>query len=291
MQKANQSHYFLPDPSYWPLMGCVGILTFFIGAANWLHYHWLGPYLLSLGVIIILVMMAGWFSRVIHENRTDSYNSQVSSSFKLGMSWFIFSEVLFFGGLFGTLFYTRLWSVPELGGEIYPLTNILLWPDFVAQWPLLKNPENYKYLGAKSVGNVWGIPALNTLLLLTSGATLMFAHWGLVQGKRKILVSGLILSILLGITFLLCQSHEYYQAYTIHGLTLNAGSYGSTFFILTGFHGIHVTIGATMLSVILFRSLAGHFSTDNHFAFRAVAWYWHFVDIVWLFLFVFVYWW
>ena len=198
---------------------------------------------------------------------------------------------MFFGALFATLFYTRLWSVPELGGELYPITNILLWPDFVAQWPLLKNPENHTFLGANSIGNTWGIPALNTLLLLTSGATLTFAHWGLIRGRRSMLILGLILSILLGSIFLYCQAMEYHESYTIHGLTLNAGSYGSTFFILTGFHGAHVTIGALILTVILCRSFAGHFTADNHFAFQAAAWYWHFVDVVWLMLFVFVYWW
>jgi cytochrome c oxidase subunit 3 len=136
----------------------------------------------------------------------------------------------------------------------------------------------------------WGIPALNTLLLLTSGATLTWAHWGLIKNKRSHLIWGLILTVLLGSIFLGFQAYEYAHAYSELGLTLGAGIYGATFFILTGFHGMHVTLGTIMLAVILGRCMKGHFSEHNHFAFEAVAWYWHFVDVVWLILFVFVYW-
>ena len=190
----------------------------------------------------------------------------------------------------GALFYTQLWSVPELGGDVHPITHILLWPDFTDQWPLMRTPENSQFTGPKSLGNTWGIPALNTLLLLSSGVAVTIAHWGLRHGRRAVLIVGLIVAILLGATFLGCQGMEYYAAYTEHGLTLNAGSYGSLFFILTGFHGAHVTIGATILTVILMRCIAGHFTPDDHFGFEAATWYWHFVDVVWLMLFIFVYW-
>lgn len=282
--------YFLPPPSHWPALGCAGLFCGFIGAAHWLHDLPIGPYLFALGLAIIAVMMVGWFRRVIHENQTGCYNRWVGRSFRSGMAWMIFSEVMFFGGFFGALFFIRLWSVPELGGEVYPLTNLLLWPDFETQWPLLVNPDNRTYLGAHAVSEPWGIPALNTALLLSSGVTITWAHWGLMQQKRGVLVAGLFLTIVLGTTFLALQGNEYYDAYTKDGLTLNAGVYGSTFFILTGFHGIHVTVGTIMLMVILGRSIAGHFTPANHFAFQGVTWYWHFVDVVWLFLFVFVYW-
>jgi cytochrome c oxidase subunit III len=290
MQSSTNGQYYLPQPSFWPISISASIVIFFIGAANWLHYQWFGPYLLFLGLFSILIVMFGWFSTVIHENRTLRYNQQVDHSFRWGMAWFIFSEVLFFGGFFAALFYTRVFSVPELGGETYPLTHLLLWPDFTAAWPLLHNPDNNLFLGASSVGNTWGIPALNTLLLLSSGVTLTIAHWGLGLQKRAVLIWGLLFTILLGVTFLGCQGSEYYAAYHRHGLTLNAGSYGSLFFILTGFHGAHVTIGTTMLIVMLIRSMQGDFSPKSHFAFNATAWYWHFVDVVWLMLFVFVYW-
>lgn len=290
IKHTRNSQYFIPGPSVWPVSLCASIILFFIGAANWLHDRWFGPYLLYLGLLCILGAMSAWFTNVIRENKASNYNTQVGYSFRWGMTWFIFSEVLFFASFFGALFYTRVFSVPELSGAIRPLTHILLWPDFTGGWPLLDNPDNRQFLGANSVGNIWGIPALNTLLLLSSGVTLTIAHWGLSLKKRTVLICGLFFTILLGATFLGCQASEYYAAYQQHGLTLNAGSYGSLFFLLTGFHGAHVTIGSTMLIVMLIRSIQGDFSPENHFAFSATAWYWHFVDVVWLMLFIFFYW-
>lgn len=291
IQNAQQKQrYFLPQPSSWPILLCASIILFFIGAANWLHNDSVGPYLLFLGLFCILRVMYGWFSSVIHENKASSYNAQVAKSFRWAMVWFIFSEALFFAGFFAALFYTRVLSVPELGGLTHPLTHLLLWPNFSAHWPLLNNPDNHLFLAPSSVANIWAIPALNTLLLLSSGVTLTVAHWGLCLRQRSVLICGLILTILLGATFLGCQASEYYAAYHQHGITLNAGSYGSLFFLLTGFHGLHVTIGTSMLMVMLYRSVQGDFSPENHFAFNATAWYWHFVDIVWLMLFIFFYW-
>ena len=136
----------------------------------------------------------------------------------------------------------------------------------------------------------WGIPAINTALLLSSGATVTWAHWSLLAGRRRQLNLGLLLTVLLGFSFISLQAWEYHHAYSEMGLTLGAGAYGATFFMLTGFHGFHVTLGAIMLSVILGRCWRGHFTPEHHFAFEGVAWYWHFVDVVWLLLFVFVYW-
>lgn len=287
---AESRHYYLPAPSHWPVLGCAGLFVLFVGAAHWLHDVPAGPYLFAAGVVLILIMLVGWFRRVIEENQSGFYDVAEGASFRSGMAWMIFSEVAFFGGFFAALFFVRLWAVPELGGEVYPLTNLMLWPDFEADWPLLVNPDNGKYLGANAVSDPWSIPALNTLILLSSGATITWAHWGLMHDKRRVLVIGLMLTVALGILFLALQANEYYDAFTEDGLTLNAGIYGSTFFLLTGFHGIHVTIGTIMLMVILARCIAGHFTPARHFGFQGVAWYWHFVDVVWLFLFVFVYW-
>ena len=289
---AEHSTYYIPKPSHWPLVGSIGLTTTLVGAASWLHADWYGPYIFTLGFVILAIMMFGWFGQVIYENQKGVYDLQVDRSFRWGMCWFIFSEVCFFGAFFGALFFTRIWSVPLLGGELslHPITHIVLWPDFKATWPLLTNPNNASFVGAKEGMGAWGLAAINTLILLTSGVTVTWAHWALKLNKRKQLYVGLFCTAGLGVLFLLCQAHEYYDAYTQLDLTLDAGIYGTTFFMLTGFHGLHVTIGTIMLIVILVRSLRGHFTPERHFAFEAVAWYWHFVDVVWLFLFIFVYW-
>jgi cytochrome c oxidase subunit 3 len=250
-----------------------------------------GGITLLAGVGILLFMMYGWFGDVIRESEAGMYNKQVDKSFRLGMSWFILSEVAFFAAFFGALFYARVLSVPWLGSGD---TMAQLWPQFVAAWPgtavdgqLVSGPGDmpkFTPMGA------WGIPAINTLLLLTSGATLTWAHWGLIKNNRSQLVWGMIMTIALAIAFISLQAYEYYHAYHELGLTMGAGIYGATFFMLTGFHGFHVMLGTTMLAVILVRSMKGHFKPDAHFGFEGVAWYWHFVDVVWLGLFVFVYW-
>jgi cytochrome c oxidase subunit 3 len=218
----------------------------------------------------------GWFGEVIRESVAGYFNRQVDHSFRWGMGWFIFSEVMFFFGFFGALFYARNVSVPWIADAQ------ILWPGFVAAWPT-SGPgitEAFTPMAA------WGLPAINTLILLTSGATITWAHWGLLKNNRQQLTIGLILTILLGAAFLFLQAHEYAEA----GFTIKTGIYGTTFFMLTGFHGLHVTMGAIMLTIILLRVMKGHFNAEHHFAFEGVAWYWHFVDVVWLFLFIFVYW-
>lgn len=290
----HKGSYYLPAPSHWPLVGSIGICTTLWGVANWLHGYAFGPYLFLVGAFIIVTTMVGWFGTVIRENQRGVYNTpQMERSFRWGMVWFIFSEVCFFGAFFGALFYARLSSVPYLGGESPHgfLTHYLLWPNFQAAWPVLNNPNPMQYVAPKSVMETWGIPAINTLILLTSGLTITVAHWALVKKQRLILIVFQILTILLGITFLSMQAHEYGIAYLEKGLKLGSGIYGTTFFMLTGFHAMHVTIGTIMLIVILGRILKGHFSPHNQFAFEAVSWYWHFVDVVWLGLFIFVYWW
>ena len=230
-------------------------------------------------------MLFGWFGQVIRESEGGDYGKNVDVSFRWSMGWFIFSEVMFFAGFFGALFYVRVIALPDLSSLDH---QQFLWGDFSAQWPIKVSPgsivDPFTPIGA------WGIPAINTLLLLTSGATLTWAHWGLINNNRGQLKLGLFLTIALGLTFLGLQIMEYAHAYSELNLRLSSGIFGSTFFMLTGFHGLHVTIGATMLIVILLRVMKGHFKPDHHFAFEAVAWYWHFVDVVWLFLFIVVYW-
>lgn len=282
--------YYIPQPSHWPLVGSVGLTTTLVGAASWLHHDLYGPYVFTFGLCILFGMMFGWFGQIIYENQKGLYDLQVDRSFRWGMCWFIFSEVCFFGAFFGALFFTRFWAIPLLGGEIHPLTHLTLWNDFTASWPLLHNPDNQTFVGATEAMGAWGLAAINTVILLTSGITITWAHWALKLNHRKQLIISMMCTIALGMLFLGLQAYEYHEAYNDLNLTLDAGIYGTTFFMLTGFHGLHVTIGTIMLIVILVRCARGHFTPERHFAFEAVAWYWHFVDVVWLFLFIFVYW-
>jgi len=284
--------YYLPAPSSWPLKGCIALICLLAGAANWMHDSSLGPYLVAFGFAMLFYTIYGWFGTVIKENRKGLLQDpQVDRSFRWGMCWFIFSEVMFFGAFFGALFYVRLAVIPAISGAGAHMTeHVLLWPTFQATWPLLKNPNPSAFIGPESVMNTWGVPALNTLILLTSGVTITIAHWSLLKNHRKTMLISQLLTVLLGISFLCMQAIEYGEAYMEKGLTLASGIYGTTFFMLTGFHGLHVTIGTIGLIVIMYRMLRYDFNPHNHFAFEAVSWYWHFVDVVWLFLFVFVYW-
>jgi len=283
--------YYVPHGSHWPIVGSVGLTTLLVGFAVLLNGADLGGTLMVAGVVITLGMMAGWFGTVIRESEGGRYSARVDRSFRMGMGWFIFSEVMFFAAFFGALFYAREFAVPWLGGAgAKAATHSVLWPDFQALWPLLQPPDASRYDVPEQVIGAWGIPALNTLILLSSGATITWAHWGLKQGRRRQLTLGLALTIALGVLFLALQAFEYGHAYHELNLKLSSGIYGSTFFMLTGFHGAHVTIGAIMLLVMLLRSLRGHFSPTHHFAFEAASWYWHFVDVVWLGLFITVYW-
>ena len=287
----SHSSYYLPEPSHWPITGSIGLVTIFIGAASWLNHHAFGPWVLLAGVCVLAYMLFGWFGTVIRESVGGKYNDQVDVSFRLGMVWFIFSEVMFFACFFAALFYTRNFSVPWLGGAGSKFaTHHFLWSNFTASWPFSVMPDPSKFSQYSEVIPPWGIPAINTLILLSSGATVTFAHWALKKNKRKALIFWLFATFALGFTFVGMQAHEYIEAYTELHLTLNSGIYGTTFFMLTGFHGLHVTLGAIMLAVIWLRCLKGHFNEEHHFGFEAVSWYWHFVDVVWLGLFIFVYW-
>lgn len=290
----NSSHqvpsYYVPAQSHWPIVGSIGLCLTVLGIVHMIHGESYGPYVFALGSIVIAYMMYGWFSAVISESQQNLYSDQIDRSFRWGMVWFIFSEVMFFGAFFGALFYARYYAVPWLGGEGDKASTHLLWENFKATWPLIKNPDPSKFPDPISVISAWGIPAMNTLILLSSGATVTFAHYALKNNQRKQLLIGLSATIVLGLIFLVLQAYEYHHAYSALNLKLNTGIYGTTFFMLTGFHGAHVTIGTIMLTVILLRCFQGHFTPERHFGFEATAWYWHFVDVVWLMLFIFVYW-
>ncbi len=277
------SRYFVPDPSHWPVIGSLALFLAASGAVMWMNKIAFGPYVLLAGFAVLVFMLFGWFGTVIRESEGGKYSQMVDRSFRWSMSWFIFSEVMFFAAFFGVLFYVRVLSVPELGNLEH---QQLLYPGFSGIWPSA-GPAFKEHFSPMAA---WGIPAINTLLLLSSGATLTLAHWGLVKNNRGQLKFWLAATILLGVTFLGLQAYEYMHAYHEMNLKLSTGIYGSTFFMLTGFHGLHVTLGATMLTVIFFRVMSGHFKPEHHFGFEAVAWYWHFVDVVWLLLFVLVYW-
>ncbi len=279
--------YYVPHGSHWPIVGSIGLTTLLVGVSTWLNGGD-GSSLILAGLAIVLFMMFGWFGTVVRESVGGQYNLQVDHSFRWGMGWFIFSEVMFFAAFFGALFYARMFSVPWLAGADDSVeTHRLLWSTFEGIWPT-NGPANVG--GHFEPMAAWGIPALNTAILLTSGGTITWAHWGLLKNNRLQLMLGLLATVTLGFIFVALQAYEYWEAYTHLNLTLGAGIYGSTFFMLTGFHGMHVTIGAIMLTVILLRSVRGHFNAQEHFAFEAAAWYWHFVDVVWLGLFIFVYW-
>jgi len=279
---ASASRYFVPQPSHWPLVGSVALLLLATGAVLMMNSVANGGVVLIGGFAVLLTMLVGWFSNVIGESEGQRYNLQVDRSFRWAMAWFIFSEVMFFVAFFGALFYIRVLAIPDLASP----EQAALWEGFQDSWPSAGPGASDPF----SQMHAWGIPALNTLLLLTSGATLTWAHWGLVAEKRSQLIIGLVLTIVLGVVFLGFQVYEYAEAYGHMNLKLTTGVYGSTFFMLTGFHGFHVTLGVTMLTVILFRVLKGHFTAERHFAFEGVAWYWHFVDVVWLGLFIVIYW-
>ena len=289
-QVPDGNQYYIPHDSPWPIRGSVALFAVMLGAISYLN-DWAGGWAFIPGAVLLAYMFFGWFAVVIRESEHGTYNMQVDRSFRMGMMWFIFSEVMFFAAFFGALFYARVLSVPWLGGEgVKVFTNFILWPHFEAGWPTNGPAHVGGVDGVFRTIPAIGIPMLNTAILLTSGVTITIAHHALRAGERGKLKLFLALTFLLGFTFVGFQAHEYGEAYKDLGLRLSTGIYGSTFFMLTGFHGLHVTIGAIMLTVIWLRVLHGDFTPKRHFAFEAVAWYWHFVDVVWLGLFIFVYW-
>ena len=292
---ATHDHYYVPAQSKWPIIATVGLLVTVCGLATWFsdlkaarpESH--GPLIFFVGSLLVAYMMVGWFGAVIKESRAGLYSPQLDRSFRWGMTWFIFSEVMFFAAFFGALFYVRHFSGPWLGGEGSKGLAHMLWPNFQFAWPLLNSPDPVLYPAPKDIINPWGLPLLNTVLLVSSSVTLTLAHHALNKGQRGALKAWLGLTVVLGIAFLGFQAEEYIHAYKELGLTLGSGVYGATFFMLTGFHGAHVTIGTLILLVMLVRIVRGHFNAEHQFGFQAASWYWHFVDAVWVALFLFVY--
>jgi len=287
--------YYVPEQSAWPIIGAIGLFILAFGAGNFIQQTtgkfvaneggW-GWMVMALGFAIILYMLWGWWKDAIRESKEGLYSAQMDRSFKQGMLWFISSEVMFFAAFFGGLLYARQFVMPWLGGEGNNFeTHALLWPEFVPQWPMTETPGGDTTTGM----GAWGLPAINTAILLTSSWTLTIAHHALKDGNRQALLNYTVVTAVLGIIFIALQALEYHEAYSEMGLTLGSGIYGSTFFMLTGFHGFHVTLGTIFIIVMSVRCAQGDFTKENHFAYEAGAWYWHFVDVVWLFLFIFVY--
>ncbi|KQY86454.1 cytochrome c oxidase subunit 3 [Pelomonas sp. Root1444] len=282
-------YYYVPAPSRHPVMAAIGLFFVILGAGQWVNGHGWGMYSLFGGLLFWAFVLQQWFREAIHESETGLYSDRIDVSFRWSMGWFIFSEVMFFAAFFGALFWARVYSVPTLGS----LENALLWPDFKAIWPSTAagftaapggTVEPFSTIGP------WPLPTLNTALLLTSGVTLTIAHHALIAGQRAKTIAFMWITVLLGLVFLFVQGFEYAHAYKDLNLKLSSGIFGSTFFMLTGFHGFHVFVGMLMLLFITIRVMKGHFTPERHFGFEGAAWYWHFVDVVWLGLYVVVYW-
>jgi len=280
-------NYFVPHHSKWPFVGSIALFVMMIGLVNWFNGHDVAFWFFMAGTAMMVYTLFGWFADVIRESERGLYNDQVDISFRQGMIWFIFSEVMFFAAFFGALFYVRTFALPWISGEGHgALANEFLWNGYIAGWP-----ENGPAQLGGAFGTIpaFGLPLINTIVLLTSGLTLTIAHHAMVLGERTKVLLWLGATIALGLVFFGIQTYEYSHAWNDLNLRLTSGIYGATFFMLTGFHGLHVFIGTLILAVLWFRVLKGHFTPERHFGFEAGAWYWHFVDVVWLGLFIFVY--
>ena len=282
-------YYYVPTPSGYPALVALGLFFVVLGATQWVNGHGWGAYSLLVGMVVWLSVLFRWFRQAVHESESGMYSDRIDVSFRWSMSWFIFSEVMFFGAFFGALYWTRAHAIPNLGS----LDNQILWPDFKAIWPSVGSGatgspadtvEPFTVIGP------WPLPTVNTALLLTSGVTLTIAHHALIANQRVKTVFWMWVTVLLGASFLGVQAYEYFHAYHDLNLKLTSGVFGSTFFMLTGFHGFHVFVGMLMLLFITLRLMSGHFTPQRHFGFEGAAWYWHFVDVVWLGLYFLVYW-
>jgi len=282
--KETAPYYYVPADSAHPIRASASLLMILVGAAFWINRYDFGFWLFLFGVACLFTVLYLWFGDAIREAEIGLNSRRVDHSYRWSMAWFIFSEVMFFAAFFGSLWYAREFTTPMLSSLEH---RSLLWPEFTGTWPNLGPAGVVEEF--KTVGPFW-LPTINTALLLTSGLTLTVAHHALRAGQRSKAITWLIATVVLGFLFVGCQAYEYMHAYRDLNLRFDSGMYGSIFYMLTGFHGFHVILGATMLTVILFRLIRGHFTADNHFGFEGAAWYWHFVDVVWLGLYLFVYW-
>jgi len=310
--------YYVPEKSKLAVCATIGLVLSIFGAASIMNDMTFGNpdepssswAIFLFGLFFFVATLFAWFRTTIRENIAGLNSAQLKKSYVLGMFWFIFSEVMFFFAFFGALFYVRTLVGPWLAGEGVGRMNELLWPGFDYSWPMMTTPQeavggaaaqpianNGSFTSAEtsmafSQASAWykWLPLWNTIILLSSSVTVHIAHLGLLNGDKRKFNLWLGLTVLLGMIFVVVQAYEYYEAYAHFGLTLNSGIYGSTFFMLTGFHGFHVAMGMTMLLIQWLRSVrGGHFTAEDHFGFEASSWYWHFVDVVWVFLFLFVY--
>jgi cytochrome c oxidase subunit 3 len=283
-------NYYVPEPSRHPAMAALGLFFIIMGASQWVNDSSWGPYALLFGMLILLTVLYQWFGDAIHESESGEYGDNIDASFRWSMSWFIFSEVMFFGAFFGALWWARVHSVPALGD---PDNFSVLWPDFKAIWPSMAAGATASPAQIiepfVTMSPLW-LPTINTALLLSSGVTITIAHHAMRENDRSKTILFMWMTVLFGVVFLGLQGYEYYHAYTDLNLKLTSGIFGSTFFMLTGFHGFHVFLGTLMLIIITLRLQKGHFTAERHFGFEGVAWYWHFVDVVWLGLYILVYW-
>ncbi len=272
---AKNHDYHLVEPSPWPFVGSMSALILAIGAIVWMHG---GTKVVALiGLALVLYTMFMWWRDVIIESRKGDHTPVVSLHLRYGMLLFIASEVMFFVAWFWAYFDASLFA-----GEAHQVARVAatggVWPPA---------PEG----AATKIFDPWHLPLINTLILLTSGTTVTWAHHALLNNDRKGLINGLLLTVILGLLFTSLQAYEYMHAAFAFNRANGGNIYGSTFFMATGFHGFHVIVGTIFLIVCLFRAIKGHFTPEKHFGFEAAAWYWHFVDVVWLFLFACIYVW
>jgi cytochrome c oxidase subunit 3 len=289
VHKGSTPYYYVPPPSRHPFMLSVGMFFIVLGAGQWINGHEWGSWSLMLGLLWAVVVLRQWFGQSAGESEGGLYSDRIDVSYRWSMAWFIFSEVMFFAAFFGALYWARVHAVPNLAS----MDNALLWPDFKGIWPSDAPGSTASPAGVVepfATMGPWPIPTINTAILLTSGVTLTIAHHALIANRRAACIAWMWLTVLLGITFLGFQAYEYAHAYSELNLKLSSGIYGSTFFMLTGFHGFHVFVGMVMLLFITLRLMKGHFTPQRHFGFEGAAWYWHFVDVVWLGLYFVVYW-
>ncbi len=301
MSEPSSSTYYVPENGWYPIFVAATVGAMLAGLGIWLNDlrsdESPSIYLFLIGCFGLTGVLYCWFAKVIAENHAGLPNADVKRSYVSGMAWFIFSEVMFFFAFFLALFYARVFAVAWLGGDgAKGLTGDYLWPEFEPVWPVVENPDPGTYPNphesmAAPAFSGWlsYLPFWNTVVLLSSSFTVHWAHTAVKNQDRRKLIGWLGLTCLLGVLFLILQAWEYVHAYQALGLTLASGIYGSTFFILTGFHGFHVTLGTVILLVQFYRAIIGHFKPNDQFGLEAASWYWHFVDVVWVCLFIFVY--
>jgi len=280
MAKArNELHYYVPDPSAYPAVVNAGLFFLALGFVLKLNSLALATPSLLTGALVTVYGAVAWIGRIIGENETGRYHEWEDRSFRIGMGYFIAAELMFIAAFLAALLYTRGFALPGLHAAD------LLWPGFEGKWPS-SGPAGKPFTPL----NAWGVPAVNTLLLLISAATAAWARAGLIKNNRGQMTAGLLLTIVLGATFLVQQLLEYGHAYDL-GVLIGTGAYGTMFYTLTGVHGLHLVFGLVMLLVILFRDLIGHFTPERHFGLDGVAWYWNFVVVApGVLVFVYFYW-